>query len=317
LPTANSLSWRHDALASAITAHASELILRSLADRCRHLGIDPAIHAQLASSADAISMAWPAWRDIARQWDIISTGKSHDMDIAPVAADFSDLVLRTGRLAYRNPRWTPARADGNLARDPADLAATALDISTATAAVHHVSDIIICVAIHDIEAVRVAASDRTLYIPTRLLPEDCDIPCPYAPVPGSIAEELLGAYDVAVDASPRAAIVLDDLTVTTGGPSSMLAMTRAAVCPPVAVLQAAEDGSAREQSRAAQQPSVLPPHAGHAELILRGLRITEPAMLLRAAAIDQAARDLLEHAILPKTSQLPGIQARPRFSRTT
>ena len=38
-------------------------------------------------------------------------------------------------------------------------------------------------------------------------------------------------------------------------------------------------------------PDVLQPRAGQVEDILRSLHITEPGMLLRAAAIDEAARD--------------------------
>ena len=52
-PAAISPSWRRDALASAITGHASELILRTLAERAMQLGTMPSLQAQLASSADA------------------------------------------------------------------------------------------------------------------------------------------------------------------------------------------------------------------------------------------------------------------------
>ena len=38
------------------------------------------------------------------------------------------------------------------------------------------------------------------------------------------------------------------------------------------------------------------PQAGQIEQILRRLHITEPGMLLRAAAIDDSARDVLAHA---------------------
>ena len=38
------------------------------------------------------------------------------------------------------------------------------------------------------------------------------------------------------------------------------------------------------------------PQAGQTELVLRSLQITEPAMLLRAAAIDEAACDLVTRA---------------------
>jgi hypothetical protein len=40
----------------------------------------------------------------------------------------------------------------------------------------------------------------------------------------------------------------------------------------------------------------MQPRAGQVEDILRSLHITEPGMLLRAAAIDDAAHDMLAHA---------------------
>ncbi len=79
-------------------------------------------------------------------------------------------MLRTGRLAYNNPRWTPACADTSPARDPADLAATAGDLRDVLAAVHHAIDAISRVAACDTDAVRDAAWVRRLYLPTRLLP---------------------------------------------------------------------------------------------------------------------------------------------------
>ena len=96
-----------------------------------------------------------------------------------------DLVLRIGRLAYRNPGWTPACGDASLARQPADLAPDADAISTVLAAVHHAADTLTHIAVTDRRCVRQAAADHRLYIPTRLLPEDCDIPYPYAPAPRS------------------------------------------------------------------------------------------------------------------------------------
>jgi hypothetical protein len=170
-------SWRRHAQASAITGHASELILRSLAERARQLDLSRAIRAQLASAADTLSQAWPAFRTITRHWDTISTGAHHDRDISPVAAEVEDLVLRTGRLAYDNPHWTPDRADASPARGPADLAATVSYVRVALGAVHHAIDAISCIAGCETDAVRDAESGRRLYLPTHLLPENYDIPC--------------------------------------------------------------------------------------------------------------------------------------------
>jgi hypothetical protein len=107
-PTTTSTSWRKDALASAITGHASALILRGLTERAKQLAADPAICAQLHSAADALSQAWPTWRAIAHHFDIVSTGIHRGAGPTPVAAEFGDLVLRIGRLAYHNQHWTPA-----------------------------------------------------------------------------------------------------------------------------------------------------------------------------------------------------------------
>jgi hypothetical protein len=54
--------------------------------------------------------------------------------------------------------------------------------------------------------------------------------------------------------------------------------------------------SGQAQAPPAPLPSVLRPQAGQVEDILRSLDITEPGVLLRAAAIDEAARDVLAHA---------------------
>ncbi len=121
-PAATSLSWRRDALASAITSHASELVLRTLAERAGQLGLEPVVGAQLATAAGHMSRSWTAWRAVTGQWDIVTTGAFRGVGVTPVAAEIGDLALRAGRLAYSNPHWTPACADASLTRDPADLA---------------------------------------------------------------------------------------------------------------------------------------------------------------------------------------------------
>jgi hypothetical protein len=275
-PAANSLSWRSHALAAAITSHTSDLILRSLAERARQLGAGSALPAQLAGGADVISLAWPAWQAVARHWDTVSTGVHHRQDISPVTAELEDLMLRTGRLAYDNPRWTPAGADTSPARNPADLAATADDIRAVLAAVHHAADAISRIAACDTDAVRDAVSGNRLYLPTRLLPEHYDIPCPYAPAPPPQAAELLGSYDTAACASLRAAITLDQIAVTTGSPSSALALARLSSGSPVTARQPADRDGSKPRIQPDLPSGVLQPQAGQVEDILRSLHITEP-----------------------------------------
>jgi len=295
-PAASSRSWRRHALASAITGHASELILRSLAERARQLDLSPAIRAQLTSAADDLSHTWPAFREIARHWDTISTGAHRGRDISPIASELDDLVLRTGRLAYDNPRWTPDRAGAGPARDPADLAATVSDVRIALGAVHHAIDAINHIAACDTDAVRDAISAGRLYLPTRLLPEHYDIPSPYAPAPSALAAELAGCYETAATAARRAAVALDELAVTARSPSSTLALARLSAGSPVTAPQPPDDDGRQTPAQAAPQPGVPQPRAGQVEDILHGLNITEPGMLLRAAAIDEATHDLLANA---------------------
>jgi hypothetical protein len=295
-PAAISASWRRDALAAAITGHAGELILRTLAERARQLGTLPSLHAQLATSADALGLAWPAWRSIVRHWHTITTGIPQGRGIYPVAADLGDLVLRTGRLAYSNPRWTPACADASPARDPSDLAGTARDITDVLAAVHHAADAISRTADQDAQAVRQAAADHRLYMPTRLLPDHYDIPQPYTRVSPQLTGELHAAYDTVTTASLAATETLDQLAVILDAPSSILAAARISLSPARSPRRRLAHNSAPQQPRSAPLARDPQPQAGQTELILRSLQITEPAMLLRAAAIDDAARDLLANA---------------------
>jgi hypothetical protein len=304
-PAANSTSWRRVALASAITSHASELILRALADRAAQLGADPAVQHGLATAADASARTCAAWRAVTRHWDVISTGTA-PRAVSPVAAELDDLVLRTGRLAYRNPAWTPGAADASAIRDPAGLAGTSTDMAAVVAALHHAADAVGFVAIHDWRSVLGAAGDCRLYLPTRLLPEDFDIPGPYWTAPLEQKNELLSAYSTTADASLHAAIALDDLAGTIGSPSVTLAAVHVSVSPPVTV----------PKSPHFPEQSDLPPPARQLEHILRSLRITNPDMLIRAAAVDEATRELLAQAAVNSrhrnTVDQPSPQRLPR-----
>jgi hypothetical protein len=289
-PAATSLSWRRDALASAITGHDSELILRALAERAGQLGLEPAFRAQLSDAAEDMKRAWKAWRDITGHWDVITTGAPRGVGMTPVAHEISDLALRTGRLAYRNPRWTPAHNGASLIRDPADLARSPGDILTVLAAVHHAADAISQIAATDHQAVLDAAAGNRLYVATRLLPDKYDIPHPYAPAPRAYAGALLAACDTAIDAATRITTALDDLAAATNAPSSALAAGRRAAT------LAGHGQRRRQDQRLASRPYALAPVPGRTEQALAKLKIRDPALLLRAAVIDQAAHDLVAQA---------------------
>jgi hypothetical protein len=288
-PVATSASWRRDALASAITSHGSELILRTLAERVGRLSLHADFQAQLHNAACGMAQAWTAWRAVAAQWDILTTGHPRGARPTTVATEIGDLALQTGRLAYRNPHWTPAYGNPSLIRDPAGLAESPGDVITALAAVHHAADAISRIAAADHAAVLDAADSR-LYVPTRLLPENYDIPHPYAPAPRGYVDALLAAYVTAIDATTHITTALDYLAAAIDAPSAVLAAARQASA------AARHEQHRQQDQQAASQPHMLVPVPGRTEQTLRKLRIRDPALLLRAAVIDQAAHDLVAQA---------------------
>jgi hypothetical protein len=226
-PGATSTAWRKDALASAITGHASELILRGLAERAGQLDAGSAICAQLQSAADATSQAWPKWRAIAHHFDIASTGIHWTAGPTAVAAESGDLVLRIGRLAYRNQHWTPARAHAGDIRNPADLAPAPGDITSVVAAVHTAADAITRIAAEDREAVRAAAAGHRLYVPAFTRTNAAVARRRYRPASPSRVDEILASYDDAIEATTRLTSKLDDLARALDAPTWPLAALRA------------------------------------------------------------------------------------------
>ena len=304
---ATSASWRHDALASAITADSSDVIIRSLARRAASIGLHPAIQGHLDNSARALKLACTAWRAVTGEWDLLTTGNHKRAGVSPIAAEMDDLVLRIGRLAYRNPGWTPACGDASLARQAADLAPSADAIPAVLAAVHHATDTLTHMAVTDRRCVCQAAADHRLYIPTRLLPDDYDIPRPYTPAPRSRVTALLDGYRLAVKTCTAATAALDDLALAAGAASRVLAAAHTA--PAVSNWQRPALGHAQaDRTRDLVSSGQLPAkhvQPGRIEDVVRELQLTEPALLLRAAAIDEAAQDLLAEATAKAARQPP------------
>jgi hypothetical protein len=252
-PAATSAAWRKHALAAAITSHASDLILRGLAQRATQLAADPAICAQLQVAADATHQAWPAWRAIAHHFDIVSTGITGRAGSDPVAADFTDLVLRIGRLAYHNPHWTPARAHASHPRDPADLAPTPPGLTPVLAAVHAAADTTARIAATDSQTVNAAATEHRLYEPAFTRTNATVVRRRYHPACPSRIEEILASYDDAITASNHAASKLDDLAHALDAPTWPLAAMRTPAAPISRPFQPTETTAHRSRPR--RQPA--------------------------------------------------------------
>jgi hypothetical protein len=300
-PNATSGGWQWMAQAAAVTSHLSELALRTLAARVGELPGSPASEAQLGDAADFLVGMRAAWHQVDRMWDMMITESR--MLTTQAMTDASDLVLRMGRLAWDDPQWTPARSRrALLLRSPAALAPGSDAVSAVVAAVHQSVDALACVAKADMDAVETAGQAGRLYVPTRSLPGDYDVPRPFATAPVSQCRALWEAYSVALHASVQAAWALDGLAVAADAPSKALALARAA-----APAQSRRRGTQPHPDNGVPGDPPLSDtpfthsraatgRPGPLEEAIRARRVSDPVILMRAAAIDNAARQLIIQA---------------------
>ena len=294
-PAATAVAWRSTASAAAATGHASELVLRSLAERAGE--VDPAHVAQLVTAADAVAQAWPAWLRVGTAWGKMTTESSSRVSLAVI--ETSDLLLRMGRLAWRDPGWMPGRRQLGPQRDPAALAPDRRSVAAVLAAVHHTWDALAKIASADGQAVAAAGAARRLYLPAASLGRR--IRYRYGGAPAERVDALLDAYWTAAHTSGQAVTALDAAVIAHRAPSSLLAAARQAAS------HQRDPGRWREPSgRPPEHGLEIKPGrpAGPIEAAVRRLGLADPAMALRAAVIDQAGQDLIAEA--SRAAEEPG-----------
>jgi len=297
-PEVTSGGWQWMAQAAAVTSHLSELALRSLATRAGQLPGVPVTEAQLRDAADAMTGMRTAWQQVDLMWNTIITERR--LLSTQAMSEASDLLLRMGRLVWDNPQWTPARADRGPRRDPAALAPGTAAFTAVVSAAHQVADALARVALTDTATVQAAAQAGRLFVPTRSLPPGYDVPRAFAPALTDTVLELRDAYHGAADASTRAARELDELAITVAAPSKPLALARAAAQAQTR-RRGGQDTWPDDDNRHDLPPAgVSFTHSrastglpGPVERAAREQRASDPVVLLRAAAIDNAARDLI------------------------
>ena len=206
-------------------------------------------------------------------------------------------MLRTGRLAFTDPEWLPDRARSSPLRDPADLAPDAGHAIAIASAVHHTADALARMADADLQAVKAAVHVERLYVPTRTLPADCDVPYRYGHAPPAATRDLLKAYKAAVNAGAAAAAALDTVAITLNAPSRVLAAASSAVyrAPDPAMSRGVGRQPSGPASPADRRRSA-PRLPGPVEHTLRRLGATDSIRLLRAMAVDKAAAKLIAEA---------------------
>ena len=283
-PAATSASWRRDALASAITSHGSELILRTLAERAGQLGLEPAFRAGCTRQPQSMQRAWTVMARCHR-----SLGHRDHRHPPRRRPDPGRQRNRRPRPADRTARLPQPALDTGPRRyqpdpRPRDLAHSPADIITVLAAVHHAADAIHQIAATDHQAVLDAAADHRLYVPTRLLPDKYDIPHPYTSAPRAHSDALLAAYDTAIEATTRITAALDDLATAVNSPSSLLAAARRASA------TARQDQRRQQDQRPAPRPTSSPRcPAGPSKRCANSTSVTQPCSCARPSSTRRHA----------------------------
>jgi hypothetical protein len=283
------ISWRHNALASAIISHTSELMLRALTDRAAALGYPDRQLDQLRQSSQALRGACQSWRAVTCAWDPVTTGPSRRL--SGIAIELNDLVLWTGRLAHVGA-WTPARSNANPKRPAADLAPEAADLTAVLAAVSRCIDATATIARTDMHHMQAAAAASQIYSPAQHQPETRDRVhiYRYRPATPDQIANLITSYADAVAATSQVTATLDNLLTTRDLPGDSHSLARAIGHTP----QHRQHAVPHEQRPRAVTTR---PEVSGLERLLHDLNISDPELLLRAAALDHAARALAAEAV--------------------
>ena len=276
-------SMRHAAANYVVVSFNTETVYRVLAVRARQLGYH-ALVPGLDVAAGHADDSRRAWLAVAHVWDTMVTDSR--AYLSRPAAEAGQLALWTGRLAYADPAWTPARRPSHAVRDPASLAPGPAELTEIASAMHYATDSLARAARTELDTVRTAASAGRLYVTTRSLPElNYDVRRPYANAPRDRIAEAFTVYADTAHISQAALRSAADIAAAVDAPSRVL--------------------SAAEQVTA--EPVVAP--QGRLERHLLDLGVRDKEMLRQGVELDQRAQQLLSRAsgrILP-----PDVQVAP------
>ena len=291
-------SMRHAAANYVVVSFNTEAVYLALAVRARQLGYDALIPGLdlAAARADDSRRAWLA---VAHIWDTMVTDSRGYL--SRPAAEAGQLALWTGRLAYADPAWTPARRPSHAVRDPASLAPGPAELAEVASAMHYAADSLSRAARTDLEAVGTAARAGRLYVTTRSLPElKYDVRRPYANAPRDRIADALAVYTDAADISQA--------MLRSAGDAA------AAVDAPSLVLSAADQATAH--------PAAAP--RGRLEQHLLDLGVRDIELLRQGVELDERAKQVLAQAHLagpihppPDAQVTPGPDAADAVAEVT
>lgn len=336
-PRVSGPAWARAALASAVVSDISRRVLQVLAIRSTQLNSAQTGTERLDAAARALAGARDAWRHAAQLWQIMTTDTQ--AEFTPVTAETDDLVLRIGRLAFTGPDWMPTRAKRATLRNPAELAANADEFATVVCAVHHASDALARLARANRTAIGHLAAARRVYLSNRILEDERYGNREYVPVQADRLWDLQEAHQAVTRVCRHAARAMDAVAVEAGAPSAILAAIRPAapstdINAELAVLEVCvrdirrPKGSRRRHEMVktallTDREVTFTPHGqaprravgdnvaaadrvtartqyGPVERRMRTMGVTDIGLLLEAATIDRASRNLLGRASAPR-----------------
>jgi hypothetical protein len=287
-PDLNAASLRRIAHASTVSSHNCHILLRALAQRTAETG-DAQIGIGLSAASDAAGRVRDRWLQAARAISQITTEVRGRTSV--LAAEASDLALWTGRLAYTDPQWTPSSGPTHPARPPESLAAKPEDLPRVVTAVHQACETLAMLGETQRERIRAAAQAGRILVPTSSLPDDYDIPRPFAQAPQDRVGVVLAKYTEAVQVARETVAVVGEIATATQAPSRVLTTARNAADAGPSRTARARDVPGRQTGQEGQHDLENAP--GPTERALHELGINEPDLLTRGAEIDRTSERLI------------------------
>jgi hypothetical protein len=293
-------SLRQVAENSTVTSHNCAALLDVLAVRMDQAGHRDA-STWLVQAAETARQARDGWLRAARGVLRIRTATHGAVSAAAVEA--GELASSSGRLAYADPQWSPSDGPDRPLRRPETVATE--DVPQMVAAAHHACQTLETLAHAEHDQIRAAARTGRILVPTRSLPEQYDIPYPFARAPRERVEELLASYAQAGHASRRAAEAVGVVAEIVQAPSRILTLTRSAVTGHAdRLLEVPGPGPGR--SAEAGDDARAPAGPGPVETTLLDLGVTDPGLLAQSAEIDRhAERLIIDAAVTAEAHQRP------------
>jgi len=263
-------SMRHAAASYVVISFNAETVYRVLAVRARELGHHGLVPS-LEAAADHADDNRRAWLAVAHVWDHMATDSRGYL--SRPAAEAGRLALFTGRLAYTDPAWTPARRPSHAIRDAASLAPGPAELAEVLGAMHYATDSLARAARTELRTVRTLAVAGRLYVTTRSLPElKYDVRRAYANAPRGRVADALAAYADTANISQAALRSAAEVAAAVDAPSRMLSAAEHAMAERVAAPR------------------------GRLEQTLLDLGVHDPELLRRGAELDDTAQRVLSQA---------------------